>query len=257
MPSHASTTRHWKATVAQYQQEMAHVSQRLVTVLQQAWQGGSQLSSPAPFLGLEASPQWMKDVLTRCDGDLLHRQWLETCVDILQKTLPQAILEQLAAIEVERNAIACHQCGVCCRLASQDDDYETLRAKAAKGNAFAQEFTRVFLPYENRQKAEERFPELVAVLQAEVGEDRPLHFYHCPYVGQDNRCTLYGTAKRPAFCGTYPETPLSAIQPNCAWKPWQGEQQTVTLQCHATLALCEAWVEQIVTHLTPINAPIN
>jgi len=245
MPSHATTTRHWKTTVAQYQSEMALVSQRLAGVLQRAWQQGDECSSPAPFLGVDASPQWMKETLKHCDDSALHRQWLEDCTDILQNALPQAVLGQLAGIEAERNAIACHQCGVCCRLASQDDDYDTLLAKAKDGDTFAQEFTRVFLPYESRQHAEEHFPELVAALQAEVGEERPLHFYHCPYVGQDNRCTLYGTAKRPAFCGTYPETPLSAIQPNCAWKPWQGEQHAVTLQCHATLALCEAWSDQI------------
>jgi hypothetical protein len=49
MPSHATTTRHWQSTVAQYQQEMALVSQRLAVVLQHAWQGDSELSSPEPF----------------------------------------------------------------------------------------------------------------------------------------------------------------------------------------------------------------
>ncbi|MDH4379656.1 MAG: YkgJ family cysteine cluster protein [Vampirovibrionales bacterium] len=245
MPSHVTTTRHWKTTVAQYQHEMAWVSQRLADVLKQAWNNDGEFSGSAPFLGVDSSPQWMKETLQRCDGSPFHRQWLEKCLNILKNTLPQAVLGQLAEIESERSAIACHQCGVCCRLASQDEDYETLLAKASGGDTFAQEFTRVFLPYETRQHAENRFPELVAALQAEVGEERPLHFYHCPYVGQDNRCTVYGTAKRPAFCGTYPETPLSAIQPNCAWKPWQGEQHTITLQCHATLVLCEAWHEHI------------
>jgi len=83
----------------------------------------------------------------------------------------------------------------------------------------------------------------VAAALAEASEEtngeEKVFFYHCPYLGEDNRCTVYGTPKRPAICSSYPDTPLTFIAKNCAWKPWKDETHADTLAAHAMLALCE------------------
>src|SRR5262249_51157171 len=113
---------------------------------------------------------------------------------------------------------------------------------------FSQQFTSIFLPYASRQAAREKEPEGVAAVLAHIGdqdggsgERERVYFYHCPYIGEDNRCTVYGTDQRPAICANYPETPLGFVSNACAWKPWQEETHPETLLAHAMLNLCEAW----------------
>lgn len=167
-----------------------------------------------------------------CGVDCGHRQTLEDSLTWLDQGQGRTLVADLDQIETARNRIDCHQCGACCRLASAPDDYATLQAKAVAGDSFAQEFLSVFLPYASTEDARARFPALVDQ-QTQYANNQPLHFYHCPYVTEDNRCGVYGTTRRPKLCEAYPETPLVFVGNPCAWKPWQAEQ---TPAMHAAFA---------------------
>ncbi len=170
-------------------------------------------------------------------------QWQKESLRLLETDLGGEILQRLQQISAYREQFACHLCGACCRLASQDADYATLLQRAAAGDDFARQFTSVFLPYPSREAARQKAPDLVATVLAETVEEpegtEQVFFYHCPYVGEDNRCTVYGTEKRPAICQSYPETPLVFIQPKCAWQPWKQETHPQTLMAHALLQVSE------------------
>jgi len=182
---------------------------------------------------------WLQPLHAGCG----YRGWQERALHYIQQEVAGQILSVLNGIETSRNAIDCHMCGMCCRMASADAPYDTLKARAAAGDEFARQFTSVFLPYESREAARAKAPGVVEAVLWEAGgeqaDEEKIFFYHCPYVGEDNRCTVYGTDKRPAICGTYPETPLSFVYENCAWKPWKDETHPNALAAHAMLALCD------------------
>lgn len=175
--------------------------------------------------------------------------WQREALRMLEQEIGREILTRLQQIEAYKNTFSCHMCGACCHMASTDTDYQTMRQRGENGDEFARQFTSVFLPYESRQKAREKAPDIVAAVLAEAGEEadgeEKIFFYHCPYVGEDNRCTVYGTDKRPAICKSYPETPLSFVYEKCAWKPWKNETHADTLLAHALLALCMDWSDQL------------
>jgi Fe-S-cluster containining protein len=172
-----------------------------------------------------------------------YQAWQAATLHWIEHEAAGRVLAKLNTIEQARNKFSCHSCGMCCRLASSEFSYETLQAQAAEGQEFARQFTSVFLPYASREAARSKAPEAVAAALAEASEEidgeEKVFFYHCPYLGEDNRCTVYGTPKRPAICSSYPDTPLTFIAKNCAWKPWKDETHADTLIAHAMLALCE------------------
>lgn len=197
---------------------------------------------PEPESGLDA---WMKPRHTDCG----YMVWQRTVLHLLENEVAGQILSRLQAIEAYKNTFNCHMCGMCCRMASSDAPYDILLDRAQSGDEFARQFTSVFLPYASRDAAKRVAPDVVAATLAEAGEEvegeESIFFYHCPYVGEDNRCTVYGTDKRPAICASYPETPLAFVYGNCAWKPWKEETHPEALAAHAMLALCEHWAGQL------------
>jgi Fe-S-cluster containining protein len=184
-----------------------------------------------------------------------NRHWQTAMLHFLETELARDILTRLAQIGAYRNTFSCHMCGMCCRLASSEHSYPELLERAAQGDDFAQQFTSIFLPYASREAARAKYPEVVAAVLAHVGEaieqaenktvKETVFFYHCPYIGEDNRCTVYGTDKRPAICENYPETSLGFMVRDCAWKPWQDETHLDTLLAHGLLNLCQSWSENL------------
>jgi Fe-S-cluster containining protein len=160
----------------------------------------------------------------------------------LEETLGKELLQTLESIQALRNQIQCQQTGDCCRLASSEFSWEELLSKAASGDSFARQFTSVFLPYASEAVVRQRYPEVVAEVLAyaqptsENGRSSfDVYFYHCPHVTEDNLCGLWGNAKRPSLCATYPETPLTFTHKRCAWRPWQKNHHGMALRVHAAL----------------------
>jgi Fe-S-cluster containining protein len=180
--------------------------------------------------------------------DCQYRQWQKAALETVEQEIGRDIAQQLQLVEGFRNTFSCHMCGMCCRMASSEYSYEELQARAAAGDDFAQQFTSVFLPYASREAAMQKYPEVVAAVLKEAEEtDRQesIHFYHCPYIGEDNRCSIFGQDKRPGICASYPETPLSYVYEKCSWKPWKDETHSTTMLAHAMLALCESTREKL------------
>jgi Fe-S-cluster containining protein len=174
--------------------------------------------------------------------------WRKAALSLVEEELPADVIGKLSFIQVARNQVTCHSCSECCRLASSEYSFSELQERAQMGDSFAQEFIKIFLPYASREVAIERFPQQVEAVLAHIGEEagqEKVHFYHCPYIQEDNLCGVYGTDKRPSICESYPETPLGYVSKNCAWKPWQEEHHMETLLAHAMLNLCDMWSQNI------------
>ncbi|MBK8189569.1 MAG: YkgJ family cysteine cluster protein [Vampirovibrionales bacterium] len=174
-----------------------------------------------------------------------YRPWLKLLPQALQSDIGQDVWRRLQEIEAYKKTFSCHMCGVCCRFASSEFSFEELLGKARQGDGFARQFTSIFLPYESTQAARERFPAMVEDVLSHVAPKEAVYFYHCPYVGEDNRCTIYGRPQRPGICDTYPDTPLTFIYERCAWKPWQDAVGNDALLAHATIELCAYWLARI------------
>lgn len=221
-----------------------HIEQALTETLYALWQRWGKPQPPP------TSKRAFEDALkTQPPSTKTTRQLKE----LLEQELPQTVLTQLKIIQQDHKTVNCHQCGVCCRLASHEDDYQTLLNKAEAGDTFAQEFTSVMLPYKNEAAAREAFPELVDEVKKTAG-NRETYFYHCPYIQQDNKCGLWqnptpGLPRRPTMCATYPETPLTWQQPNCAWGDWKAKHLNTAMACHAKLAVYEV----LLTSLNTVN----
>jgi Fe-S-cluster containining protein len=186
------------------------------------------------------------------------KDWQQACLKFIEQEIGGSILAKLDEINTERNKVQCHHCGVCCRFASSEFSFEQLLEKAANGDEFAKQFTSIFLPYPSVEAAHKRFPDMVDSILKEVrsqqgqadhnptqSDTAPVHFYHCPYIGEDNKCTIYGKPKRPEICSTYPDTPLTFIYQNCAWKPWKDTYYNDSLASHASIELGSFYIEKI------------
>lgn len=203
----------------------------------------------------QAFSEWIQPLHEGCR----YQGWQRVALQFIENEAAKSILDKLQAIEAYKNTFNCHMCGMCCRMASHDASYEELQARAATGDDFARQFTSIFLPYESRKVARRKAPEVVEAVLAEAGEESEgeerIFFYHCPYLGEDNRCSVYGTDKRPAICASYPETPLSFVYEKCAWKPWKDETHIDTLAAHALLALCSQYAETLTASLQHHSEP--
>ncbi len=192
-----------------------------------------------PECGIPSPDSLLTPLHTNCG----YKGWQRAALDLIENDLGREILSRLEGIEAYKNTFSCHMCGMCCRLASSERSYPELLAHAEAGDDFARQFTSVFLPYASREVAQAKAPDVVAAVLSEAAsesENDPterVFFYHCPYIGEDNRCTIYGTDKRPDICAQYPETPLSFVYEKCAWKPWKDETHPDTLMAHALLTL--------------------
>jgi hypothetical protein len=197
------------------------------------------------------NPNLAADITHPLPSTCGYRDWQQSGLDFLEQDLAKQIVTRLQHIKVERDRVDCHSCGVCCRLASSEFSYEQLLAKANDGDWFAQQFTSVFLPYDSPEAARAAFPKLVSqVIDYGIASPAPgspspvaapstpaIYFYHCPHIGDDNRCTIYGTPQRPQICASYPETPLTFIYDKCAWRGWKDANHVDALTAHATIEL--------------------
>lgn len=176
--------------------------------------------------------------------DCGYREWQKAVIIALEQTIGKQILESLDRITAAKNVKgSCHMCGVCCSLASSQFSYEELLEKAKNDDYFAQQFTSVFLPYDSPEAAQAKFPEEVTEIIA--GADGPVHFYHCPYLSEEKKCTIYNDPRRPQICADYPETPLILMYKNCGYQPWKTEMMPTTLLAHASLELCQYYANKI------------
>lgn len=206
---------------------------------------------------LDSLKQWIEPLHEGCG----FRTWQQAALGMVETEIGHEILMTLQQIEAYKQTFDCHMCGMCCSMASSDARYEELVKRAANGDEFARQFTSIFLPYSSREAARQRAPHVVDAVLAEASEEAEgeehIYFYHCPYLGEDNRCSVYGTDKRPSICASYPETPLSFVYEKCAWRPWKDDTHVDMMVAHAMLALCTQISETLRASLSASPVPTD
>lgn len=114
----------------------------------------------------------------------------------------------------------CKICGKCCRLISSLKSYDVLCKEAKRGDVFAVNFLKLFLPYTSLDDVLEIDAVAVeAIIQANkiaYGEDVQTYFYYCRYIGVDNRCGVYDM--RPKLCRLYPKNEFIPLPTDCAYE---------------------------------------
>jgi hypothetical protein len=115
---------------------------------------------------------------------------------------------------------------------------------AKAGDAFAQEFTSVFLPYPSVATVQAKHPEAVAEIEARHGQGN-VHFYFCPYLQSNKACGLWGSPQRPVLCASYPETPQVYVAKHCAWRNWQETYLPLANELLVNFALTQQLAERL------------
>jgi len=88
----------------------------------------------------------------------------------------------------------------------------------------AKVFVNVFKPYANIYEAEKADPEHIGqIIERRKSNKNSLTFYYCPYLSDDNACTIY--SQRPDCCRRAPINGWSLFPPRCGYEGWQFEQR--------------------------------
>ena len=191
-----------------------------------------------------------EDIATPLHDGCTYREWQQRVLSDLKDTMGQAIVESLADITDQREKLgSCHMCGACCRMASSEFTYDQLLQRAKDGDWFSQQFTSVFLPYENLEAAKAAFPAIVDEMMEQT--DGEVFFYHCPHVTAENKCGLYGDPRRPELCAQYPDSPLTLMHQQCGYQPWRIRMLPQMLETHALLQLSQFYVGKLEEVLAP------
>lgn len=117
--------------------------------------------------------------------------------------------------------------GNCCRMAIPSSPPIELIRKASKADQFARDFLSIFIPYDSPEIIKQKSPEFyenalnLAKKSPKYAGISQLTFYHCRFIGNDNKCMIH--EDRPRLCRDYPDTPYLLMHPNCAFKEWSLE----------------------------------
>lgn len=169
---------------------------------------------------------------------------------------------------VEATGIPMPQCkmqGCCCRAASPSVPFHKLLEKAANGDDFARNFFSIFIPYASHEEARQVVPGLVERTLKAAQKDKAFEneddvvFYHCRYIGEDNRCQIW--EDRPQLCRAYPDSPFMVFAPGCAFEPWAQAVREKFNQMKAELAQLKTLKDELDslqkgTTYTKIDAPL-
>ena len=175
--------------------------------------------------------------------ECLFRFWQESCLNKLEKEISNDIQNKIKEINKLREKYHCNKCAACCRLASSEYSFEQLKERAKNGDIFSQQFTSVFIPYENKEDARQYYPEFFDLLEKKYKGDNDIFFYHCPKLGDDNLCTDY--ENRPDICKDFPNNPLVIFPKDCGFIKWQDEVDVLALSLHAMIEITNFYKEKI------------
>ena len=90
-----------------------------------------------------------KDVFTLYPDNCKYRDWQLQVLTFLAGDYRQKLRIVHKNILAKKDKYSCNKCGACCKLAVSEFSYKELKQKAIRGDKFAQEFTSVFVPFEN------------------------------------------------------------------------------------------------------------
>lgn len=172
----------------------------------------------------------------------LEKMGPEEFKSYLNKDSLKEICEQQLKILENRKKFNCSGCAVCCKLACSEFSYEELNHKAQNNDLFAQQFTSIFIPYENEEEARKIYPEYFELLKERVkGEN--VYFYHCPKVTSENRCPDYDN--RPQICKDFPDNPIGFLPKSCGYLKWREDSETPALILRALLEIIDFYKKKL------------
>jgi hypothetical protein len=184
-------------------------------------------------------------LLTFLHPDCAYNDWQDAMDYIIKNRISEDINKEIKRIQEHHKNFHCKRTGTCCRLASAQYSYEELKKKASLGDSFAEQFTRVFVPYESIEAAREKFPEYVDFVMNEFIDTENIYFYYCTKISDDNHCLIYESEERPRICADFPNNPLTILYPVCGYYPWKEEIKTSALLCHAMIEICSYSIEKL------------
>ena len=169
-------------------------------------------------------------------------KWQRECLNKLKNEIAKDIMEKIDEIAKYKNEFSCACCATCCKLACSEFSYEELLEKAKNGDNFAQQFTSIFIPYENEEEAYKAYSEYIDYLRETLPEDEKTYFYYCPK-NKNNLCSDY--ENRPEICREFPTNPLMILPKTCGYKEWRDETHTSTLLLHALVEITDFYIKRI------------
>ena len=118
-------------------------------------------------------------------------------------------------------------CGRCCRVATTPKTHEELLELSAGGDESAQDFLSIFEPYPSIEDARKVSASTVDnILKHIENSDRPVTFYRCKYIQDNNMCGIYEI--RPELCRRAPSTAGAVFPPGCGFEGWLFQKREET-----------------------------
>jgi len=163
----------------------------------------------------------------------------------LQNEVSKNILEKINNYKEGSKKYTCAKCGTCCKAACSEFSHFELQQKSSENDNFAKSFLEVFVPYENKEDAQEEFGAYFNLLK-QTGLYDDCHFYYCPKVikNEDNTYFCSDYADRPVVCRDFPNNPLVMLPEKCSFRPWKDEFEVEALFANALLELAGYFMEK-------------
>lgn len=171
------------------------------------------------------------------------KSWQENIVHALEVDLSKEILQKLKEIENDKALFTCNRCTICCKFATSEFDYNTLKEKAKKGDNFAKQFISIFQPYKDFNEAKKAYPDYVEMLEENLEDINKVYFYYCKKLNNDGLCSDY--KNRLQICRDFPNNPLVLLPKCCGYKEWKEKHHFEALLAHATLEIIEFYIKKL------------
>ena len=181
------------------------------------------------------------DIFDEFEQNSVGKQWQNAVLDMFENDISREILRKWSEILAYRNNFECKGCATCCNLACSEYSPEELQKRAENGDKFAQQFTKIFVPYNSRTEAEKIYPEYLKMLSENV--EGEVYFYHCPKLTDCKRCSDY--ENRPEICRVFPDNPLDILPETCGFYEWKKEVEPVAMMLHAMVEIIEWYKTKI------------
>lgn len=181
------------------------------------------------------------DIFDKYDENSVGRKWQQDVLNMFEEDISHEIFNKWTEIIEYRNKFECKGCATCCNLACSEFSYDELKKRAQNGDNFAKQFTSIFVPYESKEDAKKIYPEYLDMLDSTLDEE--VHFYHCPKLTKDKRCSDY--ANRPDICKVFPDNPLDILPESCGFYEWRQEVEPVAMMLHAMVEIIDYYKSKI------------
>lgn len=189
----------------------------------------------------EIKPQAAVDIFDSYPEGSEGKLWQNNVLGMLENDISKDIFEKFQEILKYREKFSCSGCATCCRLACSEFSPKELKQKAEIGDSFATQFLSIFVPYSSKEEAKKVYPDYIELL--EKNKEEEVHFYHCPRLTADNRCSDY--ENRPQICRDFPDNPLSLLPKSCGYSKWKEEVEPVALMLHSMIEIIDYYREKI------------